>query len=213
MLAHTSTSVLVTSTYHCAVILNSLVNDFLALYSGFCAPRAMPGPVIHMKIQEHKGSWLKGGQHYTIHGDNVPISTAHRIEEVLPYLEWGINWRVIVSRSEYLQVHAATMAYNGRAIIITGPPGAGKSTLAAALLARGWQYLGDEFAMINPTTLRVHPFPKAICVKAGSFDLIKQLNLTLCRERDYVKALKGKVGYISLSDYQSNVAVNSYPNR
>ncbi len=189
----------------------SLRSDFLALYGGFRCPRPVSAPVIRMEIEEHKSSWLQARRHYVINGDGIKISTAHQAEEVLPYLEWGVNWRVIASRSDYLQVHAAAMAYNGKAVIITGPSGAGKSTLAAALLSRGWEYLCDEFALINPTTLRVHPFPKAICVKAGSFDLVKRLGLNLCRKRDYVKALKGKVGYISLSDYQSSAAIASYP--
>ncbi|HZU63450.1 MAG TPA: HPr kinase/phosphatase C-terminal domain-containing protein [Novosphingobium sp.] len=43
------------------------------------------------------------------------------------------------------QAHQATaVAINGRAVLIEGPPGAGKSTLALALIDRGAVLVGDD---------------------------------------------------------------------
>jgi hypothetical protein len=64
------------------------------------------------------------------------------------------------------------------------------------LLARGWQYLCDEFALIDKRTLSAHPFPKALCIKAGSYDIVRRSGLSFARRRDYLKAHKGRVGYI-----------------
>ena len=100
----------------------------------------------------------------------------------------------------HLLLHAASLARSNAGVIFTGESGAGKSTLAAALVARGWSYGCDEFAMIDPNTLSLQAFPKALCIKAGSFDIIKQLNLRLSKDRYYVKAFKGCVGYISPSE-------------
>jgi hypothetical protein len=63
----------------------------------------------------------------------------------------------------------------------------------------------DEFAMIDTNTYRLLPFPKAVCIKAGAFDLVRRLDLKLSGGR-YVKALKGKVGYISPADLPGAVA-------
>jgi hypothetical protein len=45
--------------------------------------------------------------------------------------------------------HAATAVREGRALVLAGDSGAGKSTLLAALVARGWQMLGDEVAPVT----------------------------------------------------------------
>jgi hypothetical protein len=135
-----------------------------------------------------------------ISGDGQELFTDRRDLEVLPYLEWGINWRVMATRSNYLQLHSAAMVYGGQGVIFAGASGCGKSTLAAGLLSRGWTYLSDEFGLIDPDTTYLHSFPKALCIKAGSFDLIERLDLPLRRRRHYVKAFKGRVAYISPQD-------------
>ena len=48
---------------------------------------------------------------------------------------------------------------------MTGISGAGKSTLASLLAARGWRFMGDEFALLDPATGRLHAFPRLISLK------------------------------------------------
>jgi serine kinase of HPr protein (carbohydrate metabolism regulator) len=43
-----------------------------------------------------------------------------------------------------LPFHASTVTIDGRAVLIAGPAGAGKSTLAAALTALGARWLADD---------------------------------------------------------------------
>ena len=45
-------------------------------------------------------------------------------------------------------VQASAVAINGRAIMITGRPGAGKSSLALALIDRGAQLIGDDGVLL-----------------------------------------------------------------
>lgn len=185
--------------------LRELIDDFAGLYPG--ATRAEPahGPTIRMDVRKVGRRWLRR-QRYDIFGDGERIHSDIPAGELLPHLEWGITWRFVVGCTEYVQVHAASMARDGRGIVLAGDSGAGKSTLAAALLARGWDYLCDEFALINPETLDLHPYPKALCIKAGSFEAVSRLGLRLSRDRHYVKSIKGKVGYISLSDTDVRIA-------
>jgi HprK-related kinase A len=192
--------------------LAEVLEDFGVLYSGCRGSGTAPDRAIHMEVRASK-RWAIDGGRYAILGDGETLFRNLRRDEALPYLEWGINWRVMATRSEYLQLHAATLAHNGRAVVFAGPSGTGKSTLAAGLVARGWSYLSDEFALIDPDTLRVHPFPKALCVKAGSFDLVERLNLPLWRRRHYVKAFKGRVGYISTQDIAPQVETRPRPIR
>ncbi len=176
--------------------LPEVVADFAALYPSCQRGEADRQRVICMEIKQARRTLL-GGKRYDVYGDGEAIHRDVHPDEVLPYLEWAINWRVVAVCHEYLQVHAATVARDGKGIVISGPSGAGKSTLAAGLLARGWTYLCDEFALINAETLDLHPYPKALGVKAGSFESVGRLGLKLSRDRHYIKALKGRVGYVS----------------
>ncbi len=45
--------------------------------------------------------------------------------------------------------HAATAVRDGQAVVLAGDSATGKSTLLAALLARGWAMLGDELAPVT----------------------------------------------------------------
>lgn len=184
--------------------------DFAVLYRRW--RQAAPGDerVIQMEIKT-VGRTPWGAKRYAVVGDGDKLFDKLRPAELLPYLEWGINYQVIATRTEYLQLHAATLAYAGQGVMLVGQSGCGKSTLTAALAARGWGYLSDEFALIDPDTLRLHPFPKALCIKAGSFDLVQSLGLPLWRRRPYIKAFKGRVAYVSPHDV--NTEAGSFPIR
>jgi hypothetical protein len=73
-------------------------------------------------------------------------------------------------RPDLYFVHAAVVAFRGHAIALVAPSGFGKSTTTWALLQHGFQYLSDELAPIEPRTLRVHPFPRALCLKKNPPD-------------------------------------------
>ncbi len=45
-------------------------------------------------------------------------------------------------------LHAACVAQNGRGVLLCGPAGAGKSTLAYACVRQGWTYLADESPLL-----------------------------------------------------------------
>ena len=51
----------------------------------------------------------------------------------------------------------------------------GKTTLVAGLVRAGARYLSDEAAAIDPDTLLVHPFPKALTVDVGSWEVLADL--------------------------------------
>jgi hypothetical protein len=72
--------------------------------------------------------------------------------------------------------HAAATAYNGKAIVMPGVCGAGKSTLTAWLCgARGHAYLTDEAILLRADTLAVEFIRRPLHLKPGSAALAKQL--------------------------------------
>lgn len=176
-----------------------VAEDFASLYARFRPDGPPPPNEIDVWVVALRRTWY-GRRRYAVLGDGERISTVRRREELMPYLEWAVNARVIARRSDFVQLHAATLAHQGQGFIFAARSGCGKSTLAAGLLARGWKYLSDEFALIHPDTLHLHAFAKALCVKEGAFDVLQRLGLPLWQRRFYVKVYKGRVAYIRPHD-------------
>ena len=67
--------------------------------------------------------------------------------------------RTILFRRGLPSFHAAALARNGRAILIMGDKGAGKSTLSWALQERGWELLADDLARVDSAAGRWSVYP------------------------------------------------------
>lgn len=82
---------------------------------------------------------------------------------------YGLESALVVAlqraRPDLLFLHAAVLERDGRAFLLAGESGAGKSTTAWALLHHGFAYASDELAPIDPATLQVLPYPRALCLK------------------------------------------------
>lgn len=98
----------------------------------------------------------------------LPLSQAYA------FLEWGMNWCVSVHVNQYLKLHAAVLEKGGRALVMPGAPGAGKSTLCAALMFNGWRLLSDEHALIALDDCRLVPVCRPISLKNVSIEVIKE---------------------------------------
>ena len=90
-----------------------------------------------------------------------------------PLFEWALNWAIGRVAHRWVVVHAAVVERGGRAMIFPAEPGAGKSTLSAALTYSGWRFLSDEFAMLDPATGLVWPMPRPISLKDGAIEIIR----------------------------------------
>jgi HprK-related kinase A len=95
-------------------------------------------------------------------------------EQAFPMLEWGLNWCVANHAHQYLILHAAVVERGGHAVILPGEPGAGKSTLCAGLVARGWRLLSDELALISTRDLQLTPLARPISLKNASIEVIRR---------------------------------------
>ncbi len=88
-------------------------------------------------------------------------------------LEWGLNWCVAARPMGYLVMHAAVLANAGKALMMPGFPGAGKSTLCASLCHRGsWRLFSDELAILDPTDGAMRPHPRPISLKNVSVSVV-----------------------------------------
>ncbi len=94
-------------------------------------------------------------------------------KQALPVFEWGLNWCIVSNAHQYLMIHAACVEKNGKALILPAPPGSGKSTLCAGLVARGWRIFSDEMTLIDTKTGSIVPAPRPISLKNESIEVIQ----------------------------------------
>ncbi len=64
-----------------------------------------------------------------------------------------------------LMLHAAVLEKDGRALVMPGMPGSGKSTLCAALAHSGWRLLSDEFGLVHHGSSCFVPVPRPMALK------------------------------------------------
>lgn len=141
------------------------------LYCDYPAASAIPDATVRLEPTRPWRRWLRPS--VTIGGDYTlpevaPLPLAHGLlaAEMAMNLQMALGWR------RHLLLHAAVVERGGRALVLTGASGSGKSTLAALLMRRGWRLLGDEFALVEPTSGLLHPFPRPISLKNASVALL-----------------------------------------
>jgi hypothetical protein len=63
--------------------------------------------------------------------------------------------------------HAASLGVAGRGILLSGPKGAGKTTLALTLASRHHAFLGDEWAALSVSTGDLLPLRRVASIRPG----------------------------------------------
>lgn len=150
----------------------------------------------HVSVEPPFGvrRWVQAQALFKFDGNPTfrPLAAA----QAFPLLEWGLNWCVSTHCHQYLVVHSAVLEKHGRALLLPAPPGSGKSTLCAALAARGWRLLSDELALIEPAAGRVVPMPRPISLKNRSIETIARFWPDAAISAVVPDTLKGSVAHV-----------------
>lgn len=96
---------------------------------------------------------------------------AFDLDEIVPALKAQLTADVLACADYSVAIHAAALACDRRMMLLCGEPGAGKTTLAIALSHRGFDYAGDDIALLMPTG-QVKGVPFSASVKAGAWPLV-----------------------------------------
>jgi len=97
----------------------------------------------------------------TLRNRPVTVVRTDAPAEAARQIRHDAEFRVALHAPDRLFLHAAAVAWQGRAIVIPGHSHAGKSTLTAALLRAGAGYLSDEYAVLDAEGV-VHPFARPL---------------------------------------------------
>ena len=139
----------------------SLISGFDLLYGDFRVP---PGGGADLEVLFDHALPGEPYRWTVVCGDSAFDVT----EPVLAQCPSVVFGRCIIAAltSHYL-VHAGCVSRGGRAVVISGASGLGKSTLTAHLAARGWTLLSDEFAPIRRCARTVDPYPLRVGLRPG----------------------------------------------
>lgn len=117
---------------------------------------------------------VRHGDVIAIYRDGQPIGLCNGPEGLVPAVH-DLLWLEIVDlHGFFLELHAGVVGGGplgaDGCMLLPARPGSGKSTLTAALVQAGWDYLSDEIALLDAATMRVAPVPTALCVKHSGLD-------------------------------------------
>jgi HprK-related kinase A len=115
----------------------------------------------------------------------------------LPLLEWGLNWCIAQRSNTHLLLHAGVVEKNGLGIVLPALPGSGKSTLVAALIARGYRLLSDEFGVVRQSDGMLLPLLKPVALKDASIDVIRRFAPASALGPVFPKTRKGDVAHLA----------------
>lgn len=166
--------------------------SLLAQTAPFLAPLARPERAKDPAILD----LLLERENYALYEGSRRIGHAERLDQVVPMLKASLVPLLLERSADFCAVHAAAVARNGRCVLIPGPAGAGKSTLAAAALSHGFGLLGDDTIVLANDTLAARPVPLAICLKQGACELLADRYPGLARQPVHERLDAKRVRYL-----------------
>lgn len=117
---------------------------------------AAPGPgasaALRLTLSEPAASYVELR-------DSSGRYVAGSLEHVLYFVRKWTTADFAAAHPHLLWLHAGAAAKDGSAVLLTGPAGAGKSTLVVRLLERGWRLLGDDVVPVDVNRQVALPLP------------------------------------------------------
>lgn len=124
-------------------------------------PDGLPCPDVRIEVHAADQRW-----------DVIGESTTACDRFALPSTLLSAVNVAVLARTRRLAVHAGVVSVDGRSIAFPGGSGAGKSTITAACLRRGFEYVSDEALCLDLATALVHPFLRPLALDDNSWRLL-----------------------------------------
>lgn len=151
------------------------------------APEEMPDATI--EVIEHGDAQLlfRGGD---------PVARCQGLDRLAPAVT-SLLRQIAVNRQDYvLALHAGAVTYGDGCLLLPAAPGGGKTSLTAALIRSGFDYLTDELSLIEAETHGLRPVPISLTIKPGSVDLLAPFVPDLPALRTHVREDEQVVRYL-----------------
>jgi HprK-related kinase A len=163
----------------------------------------VPVPAIadfHVRLSQLRGlhRWWHPQVEFLLDG-RAPF-LPYPLSHAFPLFEWGLNWSIAMQAHQFLMLHSAAVERNGRVLLLPAWPGAGKSTLCAALVSRGWRLFSDEFGLVRVGDGQLVPLPRPVPLKNRSIRVIRDFAPHAELGPDFHGTRKGTVAHLRSPD-------------
>jgi hypothetical protein len=98
---------------------------------------------------------------HLLYADAARLARTNEMDVILESFEADAEWSVAAQAPRLIFVHAGVVGWRGRAILLPGWSGSGKTRLVEALVRAGATYYSDEYAILDARG-RVHPFARPL---------------------------------------------------
>jgi hypothetical protein len=119
------------------------------------------------------------------------------INELVPTLKAQMTEQIMLKSSPDVAFHAACLLSGGKGLLVSGRPGAGKTTLAVHLMEAGFTYAADDIVLIAPdgraTGVRFAP-----AIKSGAWAMIEKFRPDLGKSTVHSRPDGKRVRYLDV---------------
>lgn len=132
--------------------------------------------ICQLEVTRMDGGYsLRGPTEFDFEGEISSLYEFVKHELMVPFIR---------DRQDLLWLHAATVERDGKAVVVAGPSGEGKSTLSTRLCEKGWTFMSDDIAPVRMSCNEVLAFPLVPFRRVGGGSRIDRQTLeTLEKER------------------------------
>ena len=109
---------------------------------------------------------------FAIFEDDVPTFKALSRDDALLHLSEIVVRRLAEHVDTGVSLHSGVVGWNGRSVLIPGNSGAGKSSLTAWFVHKGFDYVTDELAVLNGEA--IVGFPRSLMLRSGADTAVSQ---------------------------------------
>lgn len=156
--------------------LGPLKKTFRWLYADYAVADEFEAADMVVDVNNPQMMRLLFGRQALAHVDAPSPFTPLPLRQAPLMLEMALNWCVAMRIFAYLTFHAAVVERGGRALLIPGASGQGKTTLSASLMLTGWRLFSDEFGLFDMDRGQLVPYPRPLSIKNESIEALKSFS-------------------------------------
>jgi hypothetical protein len=118
---------------------------------------------------------IKINKRFLIVSDGLIVDVFAKETEIVPKLSYYVVDSAYRKIDFLMAIHAAALSLGNGCVVLPGNCGVGKTTLSAALIKAGFEYLTDDTAILDRKTRSIIAVPVSLRIKEGSWETIEKM--------------------------------------